>query len=82
MVGLNKIHLNKSQEKLSQKILEDEHSKISQGYVLLFKTQRNLTSKVKYFFKPNRPCLLKIHHKHLKSTPFSIICQVYTARMT
>lgn len=29
MVGLNKIHLNKSQEKLSQKILEDKHSKIS-----------------------------------------------------
>mgnify|MGYP006963845663 CR=1 FL=1 len=29
MVGLNKIHLNKGQEKLSQKILEDEHSKIS-----------------------------------------------------
>ena len=25
MVGLNKIHLHKSQEKLSQKILEDEH---------------------------------------------------------
>lgn len=29
MVGLNKIHFNKSQEKLCQKILEDEHSKIS-----------------------------------------------------